>query len=74
MSGPFIELTESGTSRPMLVNIDRVTCVMPHGRGGSFICTAANPDRFEVDEPPGRISEMLRAARMIYPQSEAQDE
>jgi hypothetical protein len=30
MPGAFVELTESETSRPMLLNTDRVTCVAPH--------------------------------------------
>jgi hypothetical protein len=68
MSGQFIELTESETSRQLLVNVDRVICVAPHGRGGSFVFLAGGPDRIEVDEAPGRVSEILQAAGVMYAQ------
>ena len=70
MSGTFIELTESETSRPMLVNVERVICVAPHGRGGSFVFLAGGPDRIEVDESPGRVSEILEGAGVMYAQQE----
>ena len=62
MCGTFIELTEAGTSRFMLVNADRMICVAPHGRGGSYVYLVGGPDRFEVDETPGRIAEILQTA------------
>ena len=67
MSGPFIELTESETSRLMLINSDRVTCIAPHGRGGSFIYVMGYPDRLEVEETPVRISDILRVAGVACP-------
>jgi hypothetical protein len=73
MSGPFIELTESETSRLLLVNVDRAICVAPHGRGGSFVFLAGGPDRIEVDESPGRVSEILQAAGVMYTQRELQE-
>lgn len=73
MSGPYIELTESETSRLMLFNADRVICVAPHGRGGSFIYVTGSSDRFEVDEPPSRVSEILRAAGVMSAQEEPQE-
>lgn len=73
MSGPFIELTEFETSRPMLVNVDRVICIAPHGRGGSFIFLAGGPDRIEVEEGPGRVSEILQAAGVLYAWDELQE-
>lgn len=73
MSGPFIELTESETSRLLLVNTDRVVCVAPHGRGGSFIFLMGGADRMEVEESPGRISEILQAAGVAYLQREIEE-
>lgn len=73
MSGPFIELTESETSRLLLVNADRMICVAPHGRGGSFIFLMGGPDRMEVEESPGRISEILQDAGMASTQREDQE-
>ena len=73
MSGPFVEFTESETSRPMLVNVDRVICVAPHGRGGSFVFLSGSPDRLEVDESPGRISEILGAAGVMYSRNEREE-
>jgi hypothetical protein len=73
MSGPFIELTEAETSRPMLVNLDRVICVAPHGRGGSFVFLAGGPDRIEVDETPGRMSEILQTAGALYSPDERKE-
>ena len=70
MSGSFIELTESETGRLLLVNVDRVICVAPHGRGGSFVYFAGGPARMEVDETPSRISEILQAAGVSYSQRE----
>jgi hypothetical protein len=66
MSGPFIELTESETSRLMLVNTAQVICVAPHGRGGSFVFLTGGPERIEIDESPGRVSELLQAAGIIH--------
>ena len=66
MSGPFIEITESETSRLMLVNADQVICVAPHGRGGSFVFLTGGPGRIEIDEAPGRVSELLQAAGVVY--------
>jgi hypothetical protein len=66
MPGTFVELTESETSRPMLFNTDQVVCVAPHGRGGAFIYVAGTADRFEVEEPPARVSEILQAAGLVY--------
>jgi hypothetical protein len=66
MSGPFVELTESQTSRPMLVNVDRVICVAPHGRGGSFVFLAGGPARVVGDASPGRVSAILEAAGVMY--------
>lgn len=62
MSGPFVGLTESETGRLVLVNTDRVACVAPHGRGGSFVYLVGTPDRLEVDETPARVFDVLRAA------------
>jgi hypothetical protein len=73
MSGPYVQLTESETSRPILFNVDRVICVAPHGRGGSFIYVLGSSDRFEVEEPPSRISEILQAAGAMYTQEERQE-
>ena len=73
MSGPFVKLTESGTSRPMLFNADRVICVAPHGRGGSFIYVLGSSDRFEVEETPSRISEILQAAGVMCAQEELKE-
>ena len=73
MSGPFIELTESETSRLMLVNVDRVVCFAPHGRGGSFLLLVGSPDRIEVEESPGRISEILQSAGVGYSQRELEE-
>ena len=70
MSGSFIELTETETSRLMLVNLDRVICVAPHGRGGSFVFLTGGPDRIEVDETPGRISELLQTVGALYSRGE----
>jgi hypothetical protein len=70
MSGPFVELTDTETSRPMLVNVDRVVCVAPHGRGGSFVFLTGGPERIEVDEAPMRVSEILEAAGVMYSQRE----
>ena len=67
MSGPFIALTESETNRLMLVNLDRVTCVAPHGRGGSFVYLVGTADRMEVDETPPQIAEMLKRAGVAAP-------
>ena len=69
MSGPFIELTDTETGRPLLVNVDRVICVAPHGRGGSFVFLTGGPNRIEVDETPGRLSEILQAAGVVYQSS-----
>ena len=55
------------------VNVDRVICVAPHGRGGSFVFLAGGPDRIEVDESPGRVSEILQAAGVMYTQRELQE-
>jgi hypothetical protein len=65
MPGAFIELTESETSRPILFNTDRVACVAPHGRGGAFVYIAGTTDRFEVEETPTRIQEILQAAGLV---------
>jgi hypothetical protein len=73
MSGPYIELTESETSRLVLVNVDRVICIAPHGRGGSFVYFAGGPDRIEVDETPARVSEILQAAGVSYSQKDLQE-
>ena len=73
MSGSFVELTETETSRPMLVNLDGVICIAPHGRGGSFVFLTGGPGRIEVDETPGRISELLHAAGVMYSQREIQE-
>ena len=73
MSGPYVKLTESQTSRPMLVNVDRMICVAPHGRGGSFIYVLGSSDRFEVDETPSRISEILQAAGVMHAQEELRE-
>ncbi|HEX2588137.1 MAG TPA: hypothetical protein VHL51_07720 [Gaiellales bacterium] len=62
MCGSFVQLTESETSRLMLVNADRMICVAPHGRGGSFIYVVGGPDKFEVEETPARVAEILQAA------------
>ena len=61
MCGSFVQLTESETSRLMLVNADRMICVAPHGPGGSFVYVVGGPDRFEVEETPARVAEILRA-------------
>lgn len=73
MSGPYVKLTESGTSRMMLVNADRVICAAPHGRGGSFVYVLGSSDRFEVEEPPSRIAEILQAAGVMHAQEELQE-
>jgi hypothetical protein len=73
MSGPFIELTDSDTNRLLLINTDRVICVAPHGRGGSFVYVAGSPERFEVEEPPTRVSEILHAAGVVYSGREPQE-
>jgi len=73
MSGPYVKLTESETSRPILFNADRVICVAPHGRGGSFIYVLGSSDRFEVEETPSRISEILQAAGVMYAQEEPRE-
>lgn len=73
MSGPFIELTESETSRPLLVNVDRVICVAPHGRGGAFVYLMGGPNRIEVDEAPARVSEILQGAGVGYLERERQE-
>ena len=70
MSGPFIELTEAETSRLLLVNTDRLTCVAPHGRGGSFIYLLGTPDRMDVDETPAQIAEILQVAGVAAPTDE----
>jgi len=67
MAGPFIKLTESETNRLMLVNVDRVTCVAPHGRGGSFVYLVGAADRMEVDETPTQIAEILMVAGVAAP-------
>lgn len=72
MSGPFIELTDSETSRLMLVNTDQVICVAPHGRGGSFVYVTGSPERLEVEETAGRVSEILQAAGVAYSGREMQ--
>ena len=72
MSGPFIPLTEAETNRLLLVNTDRVTCVAPHGRGGSFIYLLGGPDRMEVDETPGEIAELLKLAGVAALPDESQ--
>jgi hypothetical protein len=73
MSGPYVKLTESETSRPILFNADRVICVAPHGRGGSFVYVLGSSDRFEVEETPSRISEILQAAGVMYVQEEPRE-
>ena len=73
MSGPFIELTDAETSRLMLVNTDRVICVAPHGRGGSFVYVTGSPDRLEVEEVPARVSAILHAAGVACSQPEQQE-
>jgi len=73
MSGPFIELTDSDTSRLMLINADRVICVAPHGRGGSFVYVAGSPERLEAEETPGRVSEILQVAGVAYSSRERQE-
>jgi len=72
MSSPFIELTESETSRMLLVNVDRVICVAPHGRGGSFVFLAGSPERIEVEEGPARVSEILQGAGILYAGEQAE--
>jgi len=72
MPGAFIELTESETSRPMLFNTDRVTCVAPLGRGGAFVYVAGTADRFEVEESPSRVLKILEAAGLAYSEREAE--
>ena len=73
MSGPFIELTESETSRLLLVNTDRVVCVAPHAGGGTFVVLMVAPDRMEVEESQGRISEIVQAAGVASVEREAQE-
>lgn len=73
MSGPYVKLTESETSRPMLLNTDRMICVAPHGRGGSFIYVLGSSDRFEVEETPTQISEILQAAGVMDAQEVLQE-
>jgi hypothetical protein len=73
MSGPFVELTESESSRPLLVNMDRVICVAPHGRGGSFVYLMGGLERVEVDETPARVSEILQGAGVAYLERERQE-
>jgi len=72
MSGAFIELTESETGRPILFNTDRVVCVAPHGRGGSFVYVAGTSDRFEVEETPARAVAILQAAGLVYSEQETE--
>jgi hypothetical protein len=72
MSGAFIELTESETSRPMLFNTDQVVCVAPHGRGGSFVYVTGTSDRFEVEETPTRVIEILKTAGLVYSEQGAE--
>ncbi|MGE3273393.1 MAG: hypothetical protein AB7P40_31960 [Chloroflexota bacterium] len=62
MSGPFIEVTESDTSRLLLLNAERVVCVAPHGRGGAYVYVMGHPDQLEIEETPERVSELLRGA------------
>jgi hypothetical protein len=57
----------------MLFNADRVICVAPHGRGGSFVYVLGSSDRFEVEETPSRISEILQAAGVMYVQEEPRE-
>jgi hypothetical protein len=73
MSGPFIELTETRTSRAMPIDADRVISVAPHGRGGSCVFLTGCPDRIAVDETPGRVSEILQSAAVMYAQGELQE-
>jgi hypothetical protein len=73
MSGPYVKLTESETSRPILFNADRVICVAPHGRGGSFVYVLGSSHRFEVEETPSRISEILQTAGVMYVQEEPRE-
>lgn len=73
MAGPYVKLTESETSRPMLINADRMVCVAPHGRGGSFIYVLGSSDRFEVEETPSRIFEILQAAGVMSTQEGLQE-
>jgi len=73
MSGPYVKLIESETSRPMLFNADHVICVAPHGRGGSFIYVLGSSDRFEVEETPSRVSEILQAAGVMFAQEEPRE-
>ena len=73
MAGSFVELTETETSRPMLVNLDGVICIAPHGRGGSFVFLTGGPGRIEVDEAPGRISEILQTAGALYSPGELKE-
>ncbi|MCC7370858.1 MAG: hypothetical protein IT306_20765 [Chloroflexi bacterium] len=73
MSGPFVELTESETGRPLLVNVDRVLCVAPHGRGGAFVYLSGSPERMEIDETPARVAEILAAAGVMASQGERRE-
>jgi hypothetical protein len=57
----------------MLFNADRVICVAPHGRGGSFIYVLGSSDRFEVEETPSQISEILQSAGVMYGQEGSQE-
>jgi hypothetical protein len=57
----------------MLLNTDRVICVAPHGRGGSFIYVLGSSDRFEVEETPTQISEILQAAGVMGAQEVLQE-
>ena len=73
MSGPFVELTDSETSQMLLINADRVVCITPHGRSGSFVYVTGAPERLEVEETPGRVSEVLQAAGVAFSDRERQE-
>ena len=73
MAGSFIEFADADTSRLLLINTDRVICVAPHGRGGSFVYVAGSPERLEVEETPARVSEILQEAGVVYPGREPQE-
>jgi hypothetical protein len=62
MTGPFIELTEPGTGKQLLINTAVVASIAPHGRSGSYIFVVGNGERMEAEETPGEVSALLQAA------------
>jgi hypothetical protein len=70
MTGPFIQLSEAGTGKPILINLSTVTSFAPHGRSGAYVLLLGEGTRLEVDETPADIAGRLEAAGLTcQPQS-----